>query len=82
MQPVQSLKCQLFYVLPIHPLPHPHPPLTPRKDNAGETIANCCLDCGIELWLHKTIYFTAGFNWTVLFDTEVSTTATSINDRN
>ena len=76
MQPVQSLKCQLFYVLQIPT------PLTPRKDNAGETIANCCLDCGIELWLHKTIYFTAGFNWTVLFDTEVSTTATSINDRN
>ena len=35
MQPVQSLKCQLFYVLQIPP------PLTPRKDNTGETIAIC-----------------------------------------
>ena len=43
----------------------PPPPLTPRKDNTGETIANCCLDCGIELWLHKTIHFTTGFSWTV-----------------
>ena len=34
-------------------------------------IANCCLDCGIELWLHKKIHFITGFNWTVLFDTEV-----------
>ena len=35
MQPVQSLKCQLFYVLQIPT------PLTPRKDNTGETIATC-----------------------------------------
>ena len=45
--------------------PPPPPPLTPRKGNTGETIANCCLDCGIELWLHKTIHFTTGFSWTV-----------------
>ena len=62
VQPVQSLKCQLLYVLLI---PSPPLPLTPRKDNTGETIANCCLDCGIELWLHKTIHFTTGFSWTV-----------------
>ena len=35
MQPVLSLKCQLFYVLQIPP------PLTPRKDNTEETIAIC-----------------------------------------
>ena len=51
--------------------PNTSPPLTPRKDNTGETIANCCLDCGIQLWLHKKIHFITGFNWTVLFDTEV-----------
>ena len=65
----------LFFVLQL-PLP-----LTPRKDKTGETIANCSLDCGIELWLQKTIHFTTGFNWTVLY-IEVSTTATRINDRN
>ena len=62
VQPFQSLMCQLLYVLLI---PSPPPPLTPRKGNTGETIANCCLDCGIELWLHKTIHFTTGFSWTV-----------------
>ena len=62
VQRFQSLMCQLLYVLLIPP---PLPPLTPRKDNTGETIANCCLDCGIELWLHKTIHFTTGFSWTV-----------------
>ena len=35
MQPVQSIKCQLSYVLQILP------PLTPRKDNTEETIAIC-----------------------------------------
>ena len=25
-----------------------HPPLTSRKDNTAETIANCCLDCGLS----------------------------------
>ena len=46
MQPVQSPKCQPFYVLPIPP---PPPATDPYKDNTVETIANCCLDCGIEI---------------------------------
>ena len=42
MQPVQSLKCQLFYVLQIPP------PLTPRKDNTGETITICVQIAGLS----------------------------------
>ena len=40
MQPVQSLKCQLLYVLQIPT------PLTSRKDNTGETIATCVYNGG------------------------------------